>query len=179
MAEIKRQTRYVYETCEQEDALILTRIKVEEVYEITYTPTVVGKTNANSMLIDMQRTVLNKYVLHSTTAERVAEWRQDPEARGIIWIRKGQLYACPIESKDMKRLESYAHTNQHLCGANCKCICPKDATPCAKILNVKCNHIERYDFITDGYELFAPHQQSIFYVIGCVHYKTSSNDETD
>ncbi|MBR2743876.1 MAG: hypothetical protein IKE01_01070 [Clostridia bacterium] len=171
MAKLKTQCRYMYECHEEGDTLILSLIKVDEVYELTQTVGVAGKINTESTLVDEKRTVINQFVLNKTTAEEVARWREDPEARGIVFRKKGMLYACPIEgSKDMKRLESYAHTNMHLCGANCKCICPKDEAPCPKVLNVKCNHIEKYDFIIDGYELFAPHVMSVFYVLACANY---------
>lgn len=171
MENYKRQIRYKFNCDEKGDTLILVQIKIEEVYTDSHPPCVPGKVNPTLTPVSSTSTEVNRYILHQTTPEEVELWRnEDPGARGIIFRKGNRIYSCKIDEKEIDLIQLYGNGATHLCGANCKSLCPKDSMPCPKILNVKCNHIEKYDFITEGYEIFAPQMQSTFFVFKCANY---------
>lgn len=159
-------------TCSTDGSLLyLAKVRVFEEYENRSITDEHGRT-MKRVLISTSSTILDYHVLQRTTQREVKTYRNNPDAVGLLFKESGILYLAKFDDIDaMGNIYFFIRNATHLCAMNCTGVCPRDpySPICEKIMNTHCNHLEDYDFIVNGYEIFGPFQ-SIFFVSDCNHY---------
>ena len=131
------------------------------------------KTVISENQISTRQKILNKYPLSKVTIEQLAQLRRSDKP-GFVLKERGEYYYAQIDSECKFNAENIL--GLHRCAiVNKECRRLSAAFDnqggCAKVRGHASN-IERYDFITLGYETFNTEQDCLV-VINCLNYECS------
>lgn len=149
----------------------LTKYRVVEEYEvIRETDKSLGIIDkfVSSTVISTTKHVVSEYPMKSIELDEVQELRNNKKA-GLLVKIDDQYYYAKI-TPGMK-FTSDVLLGPHMC-SDCKRMSANtdERGGCAKVRNYRCNHIEKYGFITEGYESFNTHQNCLV-VVKCANYE--------
>ena len=122
----------------------------------------------SSTVISTTKHVVSEYPMKSIELDEVQELRNNKKA-GLLVKIDDQYYYAKI-TPGMK-FTSDVLLGPHMC-SDCKRMSANtdERGGCAKVRNYRCNHIEKYGFITEGYESFNTHQNCLV-VVKCANYE--------
>lgn len=158
-------------TLELEVGVSLIKYRVVETYlVIRETDTSIGVIDkiVSSDMTSRQKEKMAEYPMRSIDLEELPELRRSKKAGLLIKIEGKYFYAKITPGL---KFTSDVLLGTHMC-SDCKRMSPDtdERGGCAKVRNYRCNHIEKYDFIPDGYESFNTHQNCLV-VVKCANYE--------
>ena len=142
---IKHQVVEEYEEIRQKDATLVGTEKL-----------------VSRKLISSKKEIVSTYPMRSIKHEEISDLRKSKKA-GLLVKAAGEYFYAEI-MPDLK-FASEVIMGEHKC-SDCKRMSPHtdEKGGCAKVRNYRCNHIEKYDFITEGYETFNTDQNCLVVV---------------
>lgn len=106
--------------------------------------------------------------LRKVTVQELAELRKKKVPSFVLKVNGELLYS---EIPKNMALTGFTLFGRHLCGVGCKCVSPGvDSEKWCKKVQEGSTGIEKYPWITKGYETFATYTEC-FVVIKCKHFK--------
>lgn len=173
-SKVSKETTIAFKEICLEGVEALKAKKVETTVETTYAPR--SPIDRSMKVISQNRTtkVLEALVfpLTQVTPTELVKYRKDKIPSFVLKV-DGKLYYTQIP-RNLSLLSSASILGQHKCtalGHECKRFSPEsdEQGGCAKVRN-RARYIERYDWITTGFETFGTLHDS-FVVVNCFHYE--------
>lgn len=164
-------------TLELEVGVSLVKYRIVEQYlVIRETDTSIGVIDkiVSSDMTSRKKEKLSEYPMRSIELDELPELRKSKKAGLLIKIEGKYFYAKITPGL---KFTSDVLLGTHMC-SDCKRMSPDtdERGGCAKVRNYRCNHIEKYDFITDGYETFNTHQNCLV-VVKCANYEENKSSK--
>ncbi len=173
----KRQ-RLVTELSPDFCTITLTMFEIKETYKIETS----NETTPRRKRIEISKELFSssakeahKWTLKSISVEELRDIR-NREIPSLVIKKAGMLYYTQLNEKTKLKF-AFESINgiQHMCSADCNGFNGNSENGlCEKVMSQYCDGIERYDFITEGYELFHKKKvPSALIVVECSNYSLS------